>query len=87
MALWKLYPKARPDDPHWLGHTYKKPLLVEAMSASEARYKAAHWELNHISEHYGNESAARRSAFEDEKLYGSVRLESKKPESNVLLIS
>lgn len=76
MALWKLSPKAHMQDPHWLGHSYKKPILVEADSAAEARVKAAHWERRYITEHYGNESAAGRSAFEDEKLYGSLEISS-----------
>ncbi len=47
---------------------------MEADSPAEARVKAAHWERRFIDEHYGNESPAGRSAFEDEKLYASVEI-------------
>ena len=74
MPVWKLSPTARPDDPHWLDHTYKKALLVRAESPADARFRAAAWERKDIAECLGNESPADRSAFEDAKLYDVTEL-------------
>lgn len=83
MAVWKLSPKARRDDPHWKGYRYKRPLLVEAEEASAARLKATRW----YKEQFQGDADKTfkqfyRSAFEDEKLYDIVRLmpESLEPE-------
>ena len=75
MSIWKLSPIARPDDPHWKGYRYKRPLLVEAEESMEARLKATRWYKEQfqgdpeiiIQQFY-------RSAFDDEKLYEVIRL-------------
>lgn len=74
VPVWRLSPTARPDDPHWLDHTYKKPLLVRAQSPADARFKAAAWDRQGIAECLGNESPADRSAFGDAKLYEVTEL-------------
>ncbi|MEX1037183.1 MAG: hypothetical protein WDZ54_14655 [Sneathiella sp.] len=75
MSIWKLSPVAAPDDPHWKGYRYKRPLLVEAEEASMARLKATRW----YKEQFQGDPDKKihqfyRSAFDDVKLYEAALL-------------
>ena len=81
MSVWKFSPVARDDDPHWSGYRYKRPLLVEAESESDARLKATRWYKEQFQGDAGLVVCQfYRSAFDDVKLYEAMRIPSEKVE-------
>lgn len=71
MALWRIIPAARRDDPAWLTHPVWDDVIVRAPTAAFARLVAARMEENENPDRasVGNESSTFKSAFESEKLY------------------
>jgi hypothetical protein len=68
MALWKIEPVARPDDPRWQDYRRWREIVVRADSAALAVVQAAR-ELGTPEPQIGNESPAGRTGLEDVKLY------------------
>ncbi|MDX1710417.1 MAG: hypothetical protein R3316_04700 [Rhodovibrionaceae bacterium] len=68
MALWKLEPVARPDDPRWQDYPIWREVVVRAASAGEARALAAELEAT-PEQTSGNESISYGSRLADEKMY------------------
>lgn len=69
MAIWRLEPKAAPDDPRWLDHEIWQEVIVRAPSSGMARLVAAELERDPKQPPAGNESESFQSGFEDDKLY------------------
>lgn len=70
MALWRIVPAARPDDPRWLTHAQWAEVVVRAPTAGQALVTAdrmARVDAGGATP-MGNESVTYRSAFLDEKL-------------------
>ena len=73
IAVYRLIPSARPDDPNWDRAPNRGEVLVRAESAGEARALAAYAEVAATSgpEDLGTTKTT-ASAFRDEKLYHVV---------------
>jgi len=69
MAVWKIEPAAPPTDARWLDYGRWDEVRVRAPTPGQARLAAAEMERLGAPSGVGNESAAFRSGFEDEKLY------------------
>lgn len=72
LGLYRLIPRARPDDPRWLGDVPQDGLVVRAYSAADARIVAASAETDFLDidakPAHGVETRF-ASAFRDELLY------------------
>ena len=69
MPIWRLEPKAAPDDPRWLDHEIWEEVLVKAPTSGMARLAASRLEFDPSRPPTGNENPSFHSAFADEKLY------------------
>lgn len=74
LPLWRMRPTAAPADPRWQGRRMWSEVVVRAFSAAMARHLAARWSRVRPRQ-IGNESGAGGSGFEDEGLYGIIRID------------
>jgi hypothetical protein len=74
VTLWKLEPKARPDDPRWQDYPIWRQVIVRASTAAEARALAAELEVTPEGTS-GNESISHGSRLADEKMYSCVQID------------
>lgn len=81
--IWILEPIASPEDPQWKGYAFREPILIEADNAAKARIAATKW-YHQTFEKTPQEKQEQfnRSAFEDEKLYKTRKLENSELEEN-----
>lgn len=66
MAIWIIEAVVSADDPAWMGRSKWQSVIARAPSAARARLVAGSLEPPRS---VGNESAAHRTCFDDEKLY------------------
>ena len=76
MPIWKLKPKAAPDDPRWLDHAIWEEVVVRAPTSGMARLIASELERDPQQPPSGNENPSFQSGFEDEKLYDVLAVSS-----------
>jgi hypothetical protein len=77
LALFRLVPRAAPDDPRWLGHIPSDGVVVRARSAADARVVAAEAETDFLdidAKPSHGVSTRFASAFRDELLYQAVEI-------------